>query len=80
MRERKQKQTRLQAKILGRVERLLGRDCRVNPFPEASELWSAFQEGWLRALNDPLSHELHCHDIRPEQSLQETVLPQPSAT
>ncbi len=67
MKVRKIKQTRLQAKILGRVERLLGRESRVNPFPETSELWSAFQEGWLRALNDPLTHEIHNHDIQSER-------------
>ena len=62
MRRRTAKSTTLQAKLLGRVERLLGRDDRVNPFPEASELWSAFQEGWQRALDAPLTQELRSYE------------------
>ena len=52
------KRTTLQAKILGRVERLMGNDCNVNPFPVATKNWVAFREGWLRDLGDPLSHEI----------------------
>ncbi len=61
MEEKRESPTKLQAKILGRVERLLGRECCVNPFPEASALWTAFQEGWHRTLDNPLSHELRSH-------------------
>jgi hypothetical protein len=49
---------RLQAKILGRVERLLGSDSSLNPFPAMSPQWEAFREGWLRALDDPISREI----------------------
>ena len=48
--------TRLdQAKILGRVERLLGSDCEVNPFPAMSKQWESFREGWLQARDAPIS-------------------------
>ncbi len=58
MNSRDYKRTALQAKILGRVERLMGRDCNVNPFPAATKNWEAFREGWLRDPGDPLSHEM----------------------
>lgn len=45
----------IHAKFLGRVERLLGRGCGVNPFPNGSPQWEAFREGWSRALDDPIS-------------------------
>jgi len=48
----------LQAIILGRVERLLGSDCDVNPYPEKSDLWEAFRDGWFRALDDSIFREL----------------------
>jgi hypothetical protein len=63
MKEKKGKQTRLQAQLLGRVERLLGRESRVNPYPESSELWTSFREGWLRTLDNPLSHELRSRGL-----------------
>jgi hypothetical protein len=47
----------VQAKILGRVERIMGSDCDVNPFPVASPQWNAFREGWLRELDDPISQD-----------------------
>jgi hypothetical protein len=44
-----------QANILGRVERLLGSDCDINPFPAMSKQWESFREGWLQALDAPIS-------------------------
>jgi hypothetical protein len=44
--------------ILGRVERLLGRDCSVNPYPLRSEQWMAFQEGWVRDFEEPVIDEI----------------------
>ncbi len=52
------KHTVLQAKVLGRVERLLGSDCNANPFPEMTKQWTAFREGWFRDLTNSLSCEL----------------------
>jgi hypothetical protein len=49
---------RQQAIILGRVERLLGRDCNVNPYPVRSEQWMAFQEGWFREFDKPVIDEI----------------------
>ena len=49
---------RQQAIILGRVERLLGRDRSVNPYPLRSEQWMAFQEGWFRNLDEPVIDEI----------------------
>jgi hypothetical protein len=49
---------RQQAMILGRVERLLGSDSRVNPYPVRSEQWMAFQEGWFRDFAEPVTNEI----------------------
>ena len=56
--------TLLQAKILGRVERLLGRDCNVNPYPDTSAEWEAFREGWFLALDDPISRDFRTYGIK----------------
>lgn len=61
----------LQAKILGRVERLLGRDCVVNPYPARSEQWEAFQEGWFRDLGDPITREICKRSKAGNRQLQE---------
>jgi hypothetical protein len=45
----------MQAKILGRVERLMGSDSTVNPFPVRSKEWEAFREGWFLDLDDPVT-------------------------
>ncbi len=58
MNNRDHRRTTLQAKVLGRVERLMGMGSNVNPFPESSKNWEAFQQGWLRDLGDPLSREI----------------------
>jgi hypothetical protein len=52
----------LQAKILGRVERIMGSNCNVNPFPAESPQWYAFREGWLRELDDPISQDCGTQD------------------
>lgn len=46
------------AMILGRVERLMGNSVSVNPFPEYSRRWLAFNAGWFRPLKDPVYQEL----------------------
>jgi hypothetical protein len=48
----------LQAKILGRVERLTGKPITSNPFPRMSDQWLAFQEGWFREPDDSLIREI----------------------
>jgi hypothetical protein len=47
-----------EAMILGRVERLLGNDLVVNPYPATTRQWLAFRSGWLRPLTDPISQEM----------------------
>ena len=46
------------AMLLGRVERLLGNNVSVNPFPKHSNRWLAFRAGWFRSLDDPVCQEL----------------------
>jgi len=54
----------LQAKVLGRVERLLGRNFRVNPYPDTSKEWEAFREGWFQALDDPISRDFRTYGMK----------------
>lgn len=44
-----------QAILLGRVERLSGNRIGSNPYPKGSDLWIAFNEGWNRLIDDPLT-------------------------
>lgn len=44
-----------QAAILGRAERLAGNVRTANPFPPESTQWSAFDAGWSRSPDAPLS-------------------------
>jgi hypothetical protein len=62
---------RQQAMILGRVERLLGSDCKVNPYPVRSEQWMAFQEGWFRDFNEPVTVEI-CKQKTSQKRLERT--------
>ena len=52
------------AKILGRVERLLGSDCDVNPYPATSTQWEAFREGWFRSPDDPISRDFRTYGLK----------------
>ncbi len=45
----------MQAKLLGRVERLLGSASSANPFSDESNLWGAFHEGWSRPIDEPVT-------------------------
>jgi hypothetical protein len=52
------------AKMLGRVERLLGSDCNVNPYPEMSKEWEKFREGWIQPTNDHISRDFRTYEIK----------------
>jgi hypothetical protein len=69
----KTKHWRQHAMILGRVERLLGSDCRVNPYPVRSEQWMAFREGWFRDFDEPVIDEL-CKQKNTSESALSTSL------
>lgn len=58
MSDKERKTSIVQAAVLGRVERLAGNGLEVNPFPEGSDQWRAFQEGWTRSLDNPISRIL----------------------
>jgi hypothetical protein len=50
--------TTIQAKWLGRVDRLAGNDIQSNPFELGTDNWEAYNEGWSRKVDEPLSLEL----------------------
>jgi hypothetical protein len=54
----------MRAKILGRVERLLGSECAVNPFPVMSLKWEAFREGWVQAPDNPISRDFRINGMK----------------
>ncbi len=56
--DKERKSSIIQAAILGRVERLAGSGAESNPFPQSSDQWLAFQEGWSRSLDDPITRYL----------------------
>ena len=53
--EKDRKSSLIQATILGRVERLAGSGLDSNPFPQGTDQWLAFKEGWSRPLDNPIS-------------------------
>jgi hypothetical protein len=53
--EKERKSSLIQATILGRVERLAGSSLDTNPYPQGSDQWIAFKEGWSRPLDSPIT-------------------------